>query len=105
MKHKELEEIKKEFFLIGLLQKEAEFECYADKLFSYYIYDDSCMHEISIINETSIFTKKEKVVDLLDLENTFYLCHSIYSSESSDRIYRKEFRMVDQEGYIEDNLN
>lgn len=105
MKYKELEVIKKEFFLIGLLQKKAKFECYSDKIFSYYIYDDSCMHEISIINERATFSKKEKVVDLLDLDNTFYLCHSVYAKDNEGLISRMEFRAVDQDGYINDELN
>lgn len=96
MKYKKIEEIKKEFFLIGLLQYEAEFECYNDGIFSYYIYDDSCMHEISIINNKATFMKKERVVDLLDLQHTVFLQHTIYNTETQEEIERNTFRVCDQ---------
>lgn len=103
MEYKELKEIKTEFKLIGLLEKKAKFKCFADNIFSYYLKDGECMHEISIINERATFKSKEKIIDLLELKQTFYLCHSVYLH--NERISRKKFRLVDQEDYIQENLN
>ena len=100
MKYKEIEEIKKDFFFIGLLQHEAEFVCFNDGIFSYYIYDDSFTHEISIINNNVTFMKKERVVDLLDLKNTIFLEHTIYDTETEQEIVRKTFRICDQNDCI-----
>jgi hypothetical protein len=77
MNYKEIEQIKKEMFLNGNLQKEASFECYSDGIFTYHIYDNDDVNdsfwEICIINESADFFDKEKVCDLLDLDNTAFL--------------------------------
>ena len=102
MNYKEIEEIKKEFYLINSLQKKAVFECYSDSTFTYHLYEENgSFHEISIINEDAVFMKEEKIVDLLDLRNTFYLSHRYYAKldkmakDSHELISTKYFRKID----------
>ena len=103
MNYKEIEEIKKEFYLNGCLQKEAEFECYADDIATYHLYEESgSFHEIQIINRNVIFFKKEKVIDLLEGKNPFYISHRVFaklddlSKEPFEQVGKtKTFRIVD----------
>lgn len=107
MNYTEIEEIKKEFYLLGSLHKTAVLECVIDNIFTYHLYDeDGSFHEISIINEHATFMKEEKIVDLLDMKNTFYLSHRYFvkldkrSKEPFELMSTKQFRKVD---YLDSN--
>lgn len=107
MKHPIIEEIKQEFYRLGLLQKKANFSCYIDNMFTYEIKDkdDTCFHEISFIKEHATLMNKEKVVDLLEQENIFYLRHCCFGPSGSfdepglKRLCYKEYRYVDTDDY------
>lgn len=104
MKYKEIEKIKEHFISIGHIDSKAKFECYADDLFSYYLDTDEESHEICIINKNATFMRKEKIIDLLSLEGTFFMSHTIYAKEGGVTI-RNIFRLVDQKNYVDENLN
>lgn len=104
MKYKEIEQIKEEFISIGHINTEADFECYADGLFSYYLETEKGTHELSIINKHATFMAKEKIIDLLSLEGTFFISHTLYS-EGGGVSLRTIFRLVDQQSYVDENLN
>ncbi|MBU0941730.1 MAG: hypothetical protein KKD36_09900 [Bacteroidetes bacterium] len=106
MNYKEIEEIKKEFYLINSLQKKCFFECFMDKIFTYYLYEDNgSFHEISIINEHATFMKEERIIDLLELKGTFYLSHRYFAKLDKlapipfELICQKEFKLGD---YLDD---
>lgn len=111
MKHKIIEEIKKEFFLIDALQKEAQFECYSDGVATYHLYDEcGGFHELCIINENVTFFNKEKVCELLDFENSFYISHRYFakldpiSKKTFEQLGEtKTFRLVDTDEWEKQN--
>lgn len=105
MKYKELEYIKKELEAINYLHKEVDFECYTDGMFSFGFEYERRYHELSVINENATFMKKEKPIDLLELEGTFYFSYNIYPLNEDEEMKTIEFRLVDQPGYVDENLN
>jgi hypothetical protein len=110
MNYKEIEEIKKEMFLNGNLQREARFECYCDEIFTYHLYDNNDENdgfwEFCIINKEADFFDKEKVCDLLDLQHTQFFSTRYFGKldkiVGGHELFKescKTFRLSD---YIED---
>lgn len=88
-----IEEIKKEFYLIDALHSKAKFRCFADGIMCFQLKDEGTLHEINIINDDAIFFNKMKIVELLKLQNTFYLSHSIYLN--GDLFTTKTYHQID----------
>jgi len=98
MKNTIIEEIKKEFYLIDALQKEGELEVFSDGIATYHLYEeDGSFHELCIINENASFFKKMKVIELLNLENTFYLSHKVFCK--LDPIAKYEFELIGEKTF------
>jgi len=89
MKKGKIELIKKEFYLQGLLQKTCFFEMYTheNNKFFYTLVDGETTHNLQIVAERTSFLNKEKVVDLLDLDNLLQLRHEIFIKEAGKSVY------------------
>jgi hypothetical protein len=114
MNYKEIEEIKKEMYLSGNLQREAVFQCYSENIFTYHLYDNDdendAFWELSIINTDADFFDKEKVCDLLDLQNTQYLSVRYYFVRDKLKgggyeLFEGSLKVFKLADYVEDKSN
>ena len=85
----EYKEIKKELFLVKVLDKFANFKSYCDGVFTYEYVEDDVTHEFNIICE-DVFLDKLLIEELLELKSILYFEHNIYlkSKKIASKIFK-----------------
>lgn len=86
MKKEELEKIKKELYLAGILQKEAEFSCLMDGMATYYCVSNEVTHEINIICQKAILFKNMKIISFLEMDNILYLSYKCFNTHTEKQL-------------------
>jgi hypothetical protein len=88
-----LEQIKKEFDLLGILNDEARFECYdsGDSIACYSITNKSIYHEINVICDNTSYFRDMKIIDILNLKDIDYLDHAIYEDKTKGFMHRETY--------------
>ena len=93
--YKELNEIKEKLRLLDLYDKYFEFECYdsGSNTALYGYEEDSCYHEIAIVNDEECFFRNHIIKELLEHKNLFFAQHSVFEKPlgSGERSFRKSF--------------
>ena len=84
-KTKEYNIIYRLLFRFNLLNEYASFECFADSIATYQLFNGIYKHEFNLITDDMIF-KSEKTSDLLNLKNITYFSHSFYNKETGEKI-------------------
>ena len=93
MKELELKELKKELYLLDLLQEKANFSCYSDDEFTYYIKEENgLIHEFNLCGFNLIMFANMKVCDLIDLKNLHFFHYKKYLKIGNNELnITKEF--------------
>lgn len=91
---KEYAEIVNECKLNGIMDKVANFHCYADEILTYQITHDNVKHEFNIIADSDFF-RDELVSELLESKRVEYFEHAIYLLDGEDWVFssRKTFNI------------
>ena len=76
-----MEIIINEFKKRNLYNDFAEFQCFDDGMATYHIYGRSGdFHELNIINSDVTFFRNEKVSELLNFEDRFYMSYRMFNA-------------------------
>jgi len=89
-------EVKKEMILNKIYYKKAKFQCYTDKLFSYYYKNHSLLFEFNFICDDTLLDKLT-IKELLELKNITYFENAIYDQTKEEILLgRKKFSLYDE---------
>ncbi len=75
-----LQEVEKEFRLVGIYYKKAKFNCYSDSLFSYSVKHDNTLFEINFISDDTLLDKMT-CKELLELKRIKYISVKIFDND------------------------